>query len=88
MSLMRIFATVGLIWILAMMSHLFGALLFAPGTEIYGLATPAVGTFIDANWQDDMYMIFAQFIPLLFVGCSLVWSLAKVYEDALHSGGY
>lgn len=86
MTRMYRFATIGVIWILAMFIHWFASLLFAPGTEVYALANPGVGTYVDAEWQDTMYTIFAQYIPLLFLGLSFLWGFAKEYEEALHSG--
>jgi uncharacterized membrane-anchored protein YitT (DUF2179 family) len=77
------FATIGLIWILAIVIHWFGVTLFAPGTDVYALGNVGVGMYIDANWQDNMYKVFVQFIPLLFVGGSLLWGFAKEYENAL-----
>lgn len=83
MSRMYRFATIGLIWILAIVIHWFGVTLFAPGTNVYALGNVGVGMYIDANWQDNMYKVFVQFIPLLFVGGSLLWGFAKEYENAL-----
>jgi len=87
MSRMYRYATIGLIWILAMMTHWFGTILFAPGTETYALAGPGVGTYIETGWRDQMYLVFVQYIPMLFVAGSLLWGFAKEYEDAL-IGGY
>lgn len=86
MTRMYRFATIGVIWILAMTIHWFGVTLFAPGTDVYVLANPGVGKFIDAQWQDNMYKIFVQYIPLLFIGLSLLWGFAKEYEDAVLTG--
>lgn len=76
------YATIGLIWILAVIIHWFGVTMFAPGTEVYALADPGVGTFIEEGWREQMYLVFVQYIPLLFVGGSLLWGFAKEYEDA------
>jgi hypothetical protein len=81
------YATIGLIWILAMATHWFGTILFAPGTETWALAGAGVGTFVEAGWRENMYFVFAQGIPLLFLGMSLAWGFAKEYEDAA-LGGY
>jgi hypothetical protein len=75
------FAVIGFIWILAMIIHYFGATIFAPGTDVYALGAPGVGTFIEAGWRDDMYTVFVQYIPLLFVAMSLVWGFASEYEQ-------
>lgn len=83
MSRMYRYATIGLIWILALIIHWFGTTMFAPGTTVYALGDPGVGTFIDAGWRDNMYLVFVQYIPLLFVGGSLLWGFAKEYENAL-----
>lgn len=83
MSRMYRFATIGLIWILAMIIHWFGVTLFAPGAMVHGLADAGVGTYIDSSWQPRMYKVFVQWIPLLFVGGSLLWGFAKEYENAL-----
>jgi hypothetical protein len=80
------FATIGLIWILAMVIHWFGATLFAPGTALYGIGEIGVGTFVETGWRDTMYRVFAQYIPLLFVGMSMLWGFAKEYEDAVSTG--
>lgn len=82
MSRLFRFATIGLIWILAFVIHWFGTFLFAPGSETYALAAGGVGTFIETGWRDQMYLVFVQYIPLIFVGGSLLWGFAKEYEDA------
>lgn len=80
------FATIGLIWISAMIIHWFGTVLFAPGTEVYALGSAGVGTYIESGWRDQMYLVFVQYIPLIFVAGSLLWGFAKEYEDALLTG--
>lgn len=77
------FATIGLIWILALFIHYFGVILFAPGTQVYALVEPGVGTFVEAGYRENMYLVFVQYIPLLFVGGSLLWGFATEYENAL-----
>ena len=84
MTRMYRYTTIGLIWILAMVIHWFGVTLFAPGTDMYALGAVGVGTYIDTGWRDQMYLVFVQYIPLLFVGGSLVWGFAKEYEDAVY----
>lgn len=80
------YATIGLIWILAIIIHWFGVTLFAPGTDMYILGASGVGTFIDSAWRDQMYKVFAQYIPMMFIGLSLLWGFAKEYEDAVSTG--
>lgn len=80
------FATIGVIWIIAITVHYFGVILFAPGTDIYALGAPGVGTYIQAGWRDQMYKVFVQFIPLSFIGLSALWGFAKEYEDAVLTG--
>lgn len=80
------FATIGTIWILAMVIHWFGVTLFAPGTDLYALGEIAVGTYIGVEWRDTMYKVFAQYIPMLFIALSLLWGFAKEYEDATYTG--
>jgi len=80
------YATIGLIWILAIIIHWFGATLFAPGTALWGIADAGVGTYIDSEWRGQMYRIFVQYIPLLFISLSLLWGFAKEYEDAVRTG--
>lgn len=86
MTRMYRYATIGLIWILAMVIHWFGVTLFAPGTHLYAIGEIGVGTYIDSGWRDQMYKVFAQFIPMLFIGLSLLWGFAKEYEDATFTG--
>lgn len=81
------FATIGVIWMAAIFIHWFATVYFAPGTETYSLAEPGVGLYVEEGWRDQMYLVFVQYIPLLFVGCSLAWGFAKEYEDAV-LGGY
>lgn len=88
MSRVYRYMTIGLIWILAIIIHWFGVMFFAPGTEVYALAGPGVGTYVDAQWRPQMYTTFSQHIPLIFVGGSLIWGFAKEYEDAFLSRGY
>lgn len=89
MSRMGRYTTIGLIWILAIFIHYFGIILFAPNAELWGIAADGVGTFIDAEWRGQMYKVFVQYIPLLFVALSLLWGFASEYEDALLTrGGY
>jgi len=85
MSRMYRYATIGVIWILAMVIHWFGVTLFAPTAPLYGIAAGGVGTFIETGWRDNMYLVFVQIIPMLFSGGSLLWGFAKEYEDALVS---
>lgn len=80
------YATIGLIWILAMVIHWFGVTLFAPGTDVYALGEVGVGMYVEAGWRDQMYKVFAQYIPLLFVAASMLWGFAKEYEDAVLTG--
>lgn len=87
MSRLYRFATIGLIWILAMTIHWFATMMFAPGTETAALADPGVGLYVDEGWSENMYITFVQRIPLLFIGGSLLWGFAKEYEDAV-LGGY
>jgi len=86
MSRVYRYATIGLMWILAMTIHWFGTVFFAPGTEVYLLADPGVGTFVEAGWRETQYKVFAQYIPLLFIGFSLLWGFATEYEDAVNTG--
>lgn len=83
MARMFRYTTIGLIWILAFVIHWFGTVFFAPGTETYALAGPGVGTFVDEGYRDQMYLVFVQYIPLIFVAGSLLWGFAKEYEDAV-----
>lgn len=85
MSRMYRFTTIGIIWILAIFIHYFGVLLFAPNAELWGLAAPGIGTYIDSDWRETMYLVFVQYIPLLFIALSLIWGFAAEYEDALHT---
>ncbi len=82
------YMTIGLIWIFAFIIHWFGATLFAPETMLWGIGEAGVGTYIDTEWRLEMYRIFVQYIPLLFVGLSLLWGFAKEYEDAVRTGVY
>lgn len=86
MSRMYRYATIGLIWILAMTIHWFATVLFAPGTAVYGLAEPGIGLYIESGWREQIYITVAQYIPLLFVALSLLWGFAKEYEDAVYTG--
>lgn len=80
------YTTIGLMWIFAFIIHWFGATLFAPGTVMYGLGEIGVGTYIEEGWRDQMYLVFVQMIPLLFIAMSLLWGFAKEYEDAVTTG--
>ena len=77
------FATIALIWILAMFIHYFATIVFSPTGAVYGLAAPGIGTYIQSGWRDQMYLVFVQYIPLLFIGGSLIWGFAKEYENAV-----
>lgn len=80
------YATIGLLWILAMACHWFGTVFFAPGTQVYALVEPGIGTYVETGWRATQYKVFAQYLPLIFVGFSLVWGFAKEYEDAVNTG--
>ena len=80
------FATITLIWIAAVLCHWFGVTFFAPNGELFALAAPGVGTYIEAGWRYRMYRVFAQVLPLIFIGASLLWGFAKEYEDAVVGG--
>lgn len=81
------FATIGIIWIMAIMCHWFGIVFFAPGAELYFLAEPGIGTFVESGWREQMYQVFSTSLPMIFIGGSLLWGFAKEYEDAV-VGGY
>jgi len=86
MSRLYRFATIGLIWILAFTIHWFATIMFAPGTEVYALAEPGIGLYIEEGWRENMYLVMVQYIPMLFVAGSLLWGFAKEYEDAQVGG--
>jgi len=83
MTRMYRFATIGLIWILAIVIHYFGVIFFASNAPLWSLAADGVGMYIESGWRDNMYKIFVQYIPLLFIALSLLWGFATEYEDAL-----
>lgn len=80
------YATIGLMWILAITCHWFGTVFFAPGTDVYVLAAPGIGTFIEEGWRATQYKVFVQYIPLTIIGLSLLWGFATEYEDAVNTG--
>lgn len=86
MSRVYRFAVIALIWLIAILIHYFGVLLFEPSSQFAELVDPAVGTFIDSEWKGDMYVTFAQNIPLLFIALSLLWGFAKEYEEQVVTG--
>lgn len=83
MTRMYRYTTIGLIWILAILIHYFGVVLFAPDAALWDLASGGIGTYIDSDWRGQMYTIFVQYIPLLFIALSLLWGFASEYESAL-----
>lgn len=83
MSRMYRYVTIGVIWILAIFIHYMGIIFFAPNAELWALAEPGIGTYIEAGWRETIYLVFVQYIPLLFVALSGLWGFAAEYEDAL-----
>lgn len=87
MSRLFRFATIGIIWILAIVCHWAGINFFAPGGQLWFLADPSTTTYVEDGWREGMYLVFAQRVPLIMIGGSLAWGIAKEYEDAV-IGGY
>lgn len=88
MSRMYRYATIGIIWIIAVICHWFGVVYFAPGGELYFLAADGIGTFVDSGWRTDMYRVFAMYLPMIFIGGSLLWGFAAEYDSALFGRRY
>lgn len=87
MSRLYRFMTVGLFWIFAMICHWFAVNLFGPTTATWTMIEPgATNLFIEDGWREGMYLVFAQYIPLLFMGGSLVWLFAKEWETTINTG--
>lgn len=86
MSRMYRYAVIALFWIVAITTHWFAIEFLAPGTSLYVFAGDGVGTFITAGWRDQIFKIFAQFIPLLFAGGGTLWGFVREYDEAVYSG--
>lgn len=80
------YAVVGLFWIAAITTHWFATEFIAPGANLYILADGGVGTFVADGWRDQLYKIFAQYIPILFAGGGTLWGFVREYDDSLSSG--
>lgn len=75
------FAVAATLWIFAVAIHYVGVEMFAPSGAMWDLAQPAIDNgWVGASWRDQMYKTFAQFVPLLVMGFSLIWLFVSEYE--------
>lgn len=76
------FAVAATLWIFAAIMHYVAIEMFAPGNALWELAQPAVnGGMVAGGWRDQMYKIFAQYVPLLIIGFTVLWLFISEYES-------
>lgn len=73
------FVVLGVIYIIAVVIHLMGVELFAPGTPLHGFASQAVNLG-GAEKADLWYQIIALWAPLLSVGGITMWAFFREYR--------
>lgn len=74
------FTVAGVITIIAVVVHLMGIELFAPGTPLYELATDGTGALDGQARADLWYEIISLWIPLLAVAGIWAWAFVREYR--------
>jgi hypothetical protein len=74
------FVVVGVIYIVAIVIHLMGINLFAPGTPLYSLATTGTAVMHGQERADMWYEILTLWVPLLAAGGISAWAFIREYR--------
>lgn len=74
------FVVIGVIWIIAIIIHLMGIQLFAPGSPLHSLASTGTGAMNGAARADLWYEILTVWVPLLSAGGITAWGFIREYR--------
>lgn len=74
------FVVVGVIYIVAVVIHLMGINLFAPGTPLHQVASTGTAVMGGAAKADLWYEIITLWAPLLAVGGISLWAFIREYR--------
>lgn len=74
------FVVAGVITIIAVVIHLMGIELFAPGTALYSIATSGTEAMNGTARADLWYQIITLWVPLMAVGGIWAWVFLREYR--------
>lgn len=74
------FVVVGVIWIIAVVIHMMGIELFAPGSPLHELASTGTGAMNGAARADLWYEILTVWVPLAAGGGISAWAFVREYR--------
>lgn len=74
------FVVVGVIWVIALVIHLIGVELFAPGSPLFEIATSGTGTMNGTERAEQWHQIIAVWVPLLAAGGISAWAFVREYR--------
>lgn len=74
------FTVLGVIYIIAIVIHLMGVELFAPGTPLHTIASDGTGTMNGAARADLWHEILTVWVPLLGMAGISAWVFLREYR--------
>ncbi len=74
------FVVVGVIWIVAIVVHMIGIELFAPGTPLYEIAVDGTAAMNGGERADLWHEILTVWVPLLAMGGISAWAMVREYR--------
>lgn len=74
------FTVITVIYIVAVVVHLMGVELMAPGSPLYTLGTTGTEVMNGQAWADMVFMIISTWVPLIAVGGISAWALVREYR--------
>lgn len=79
------FLLVGIIYIIAVVIHLMGINLLAPGTPLHELASTGTSAMNGAERADLWYEIITLWVPLIASGGISAWAFVREYRRQAHT---
>lgn len=74
------FVVVGVIWIIALVIHLIGIELFAPGTPLFEIATSGTEVMNGQKRAELWHEIITVWAPLFAAGGISAWAFVREYR--------
>jgi len=74
------FVVIAVIWIIAIVIHMMGVELFAPGTPLYDLATDGTAAMNGQARADLWYQMLTVWVPLLAASGITAWGFIREYR--------
>ena len=74
------FVVVGVIFVIAVMIHLMGVNLFAPGSPLHTIASTGTETMNGAERADLWHEMLTIWVPLLSVAGISAWAFVREYR--------